>query len=318
MNSVLSQVGVAPHLLPQNRLSPSRSFFSNSPNMNRKRKAEDDASAESDERMSASPSTSPSMSSRPFPAASSNRITKRMRTNLAGRPLSLPRLLETLTAEEMRNILQVICDRNPQIGADVVAAAPRPSVGSALGVLGQYEASLQTSFPFGGRNSSDYSYNRVRQALVNLLDALKDYTPHFLPPNETQAATSLTFLDGATEVIHRLPEWDNFQNNRHKQEAYEEMAKAWAAVIQEAAKRAGGIQLQYGGWDQKLNKHNQQSHGRMQDAVDALRTSLGWIGGDMNSGSASTSANANDPSSIRQQLLSGTYGIQSQVRVGLW
>jgi protein Cut8 len=152
---------------------------------------------------------------------------------------------------------------------------------------------------------------------MDVLDALKDYTPNFLPPNEAQAGTSLSFLDGVTNLIHRLPNWDSYQYNRHKAEAYEEIAKAWALVIREAAKKGGGIQLQFGGWDQKLAKHNEMSGGKMEEAMNELHTSLGWMG---NNGAAETSGpgGANDPGSIRQQLLNGTYGLSQPVRVGPW
>lgn len=161
--------------------------YSSSSNMSgRKRKADDDGS--SDDRMSASPS----ISSAELPRQPTRQM-KRLRTNLSGRPLPLPRLLETLSADEMRNLLQSICQRHPDIGNEVVSTAPRPSIQSTLEVLAKYESAFQAAFPFGGRSSSDYAYNRVRQQLIELLDSLKDFTPHFLPPNEQQPATSLAF-----------------------------------------------------------------------------------------------------------------------------
>jgi len=276
----------------------------------RKRKADDEGSGGDDDRMSASPSGSPAILNRPLARHS----TKRMRTNVSGRPLPLPRLLETLSADEMRSVLQSICERHPDIGNEVLTTAPRPNVQSTLEVLVKYESTFQSAFPFGGRASSDYAYNRVRQHLIELLEALKDFTPHFLPPNESQPATSLAFLDGATNVIHRLPDWDTYQHNRHKQEAYEEMAKAWAAVIREAAKKAGGIQLQYGGWDEKIAKHNEISGGRMQEAINELRGSLGWMGNEMQQPAMGPAGNM----SVRDQLLSGTYGMGASARVGAW
>jgi len=327
MNSIIAGQHFAPHLLANNRLSPSRTcrqtpFARNNPdnnpstvlsppnNMpNRKRKADDDG--DNDDRMSASPSGSPAVSSRTLSRPS----TKRVRTNVAGRFVSLPRLLETLDADELRNLLQSIVHRHPDIGNEIVTTAPRPSVSSALTVLTKYESTFQGAFPFGGRPSSDYSYNRVRQHLIHLLDALRDFTPHFLPPNESQPATSLDFLDGATQIIHRLPNWDAAQNNLLKQEAYEEMAKAWAAVFHEAAKRAGGIQIQCGGWDQKIAKHNEISGGKMQEAVEELRRGLGWMGND--GGNPGTGGSA-DTMSVRQQLLNGTYGMGPPVPVGRW
>lgn len=263
--------------------------------------------------MSSSPSNSPVPTLRSLPA---HRHTKRARSGLAGRPLALPRLLETLDAESLRGVLQSICTRHPGIGTEVEQTAPRPSVSSALTVLKNYEAALQSSFPFGGDSTSDYAYNRVRQPLMNLLDALADFTPHFLPPNESQASQSLAFLDGATNIIHRLPNWNSFQNNLHKQNAYEEISGAWTLAIREAAKRAGGMQLQYGGWDQKISKHNQEANGKLQEAVTEVTAIIGWMGGVPQT--QPQAPRGDDLSSVRQELLSGTYGSNLPVHVGPW
>ena len=262
--------------------------------------------------MSASPSNSPSILSRSLPT---HRQTKRPRSGITGRPLALPRLLETLDAQSLREMLRTICEHHPSIGTEVIRTAPRPSVQAALDVLKNYESTLQSSFPFGS-TTSDYAYNRVRQALTGLLEALNDFTPHFLPPNETQSTQSLNFLDVATDMIHRLPNWDNFQNNLHKQNAYEEIGKAWALVIREAAKKAGGIHLQYGGWDQKLAKHDQTANGKLQEALNEMSKILGWVGGQ--SPQSQHGNRAEDVNLIRHELLSGTYSANLPVHVGPW
>jgi protein Cut8 len=272
---------------------------------NRKRKVDDDAF---DDNMSISPQNSPALAPRNIA-----RPSKKVRANeVTGRPLALPRLLETLDAESLRSVLQTICERHPQIGAEVVSSAPRPSVAATLDVLSQYQDKLREAFPFGG-TGSDYAYNRVKQPLVNLIDALTDFTPHYLPPHESQTTTSLNFLDSATKVVHELPEWDSQSHRHHKDNAYDEISRAWAMVISEASKKGGGFQLHSGGWDQRLAKHNEQSGGRMQIAVNALGSNLGWMGG-----STGSNTTANDRESIRNQLLSGTYGTNSPVRVGIW
>ena len=279
----------------------------------KKRKAEDDEPLQDDRMSGSTPSNSLSISA---PSLPSQRQIKRPRSSIVGRPLALPRLLETLDTESLRGVLQLICSRHPSIGSEVESAAPRPSVPSALDVLKRYESTLQSSFPFGGDPTSDYAYNRVRQALLNLLEALADFTPHFLPPNETQATQSLGFLDSATDIIHRLPNWRSFQNNLHKQNAYEEISRAWTLAIREAAKRAGGVQLQYGGWDQKIVKHNQQALGKLQEAVNELNAHIGWMGGQQHG--QQTGHRGEDIISVRQELLSGTYGSNYPVRVGPW
>ena len=341
MNTVLpNDPTSAPHLL-MNRLSPSRSgmsgFESPPPNVvestsfqdadirpsmidslstanmsNRKRKASEEPS--DNERMSTSPAVSPSMSGRPLPSASSHRIIKRTRTNTAvGRPLGLSRLLETLSAEQMRQLLQDICDDRPELQHDIVSKAPRPSIECTLSILHKYENAFRSAFPLGNRPTSDYAYNRVRQHLLQLIEALREYTPHFLPPHETQDELSLTYLDAVTNMIHRLPEWDTFQHRRHKNEAYDEIAKAWSLVIREATKRAGGFHLQFGGWDRKLVEHDQKSGGRLEEAVNALKTALGFM--QYGSGGPSVPSVSEERASIRQQLFSGTYG-QQQLGVG--
>lgn len=278
-----------------------------------KRKADDDLEAArvqdvgDADGMSLSPLQSPSINSRQLA-----RPSKKLRANeITGRPLALPRLLETLDAESLRNVLQAICNRHPQIGSEVITSAPRPSVGSALSVLEQYQQKLRESFPYGSDGTSEYAYNRVKVALAALIEALTEFTPHYLPPNETQVASSLSYLDGATDVIHKLPDWQNSSHRHHKDNAYDEISRAWELVISEASKRGGGFQLHNDHWDQKLTKHNELSGGKMQVAVNALGSSLDWIG-------AGPSIGTGDPGSIRNQLLSGTYGANLPVRVGPW
>jgi hypothetical protein len=233
---------------------------------------------------------------------------------MAGRPLSLPRLLETLDNTQLRTVLQKICERHPDIGQEVVTSAPRPSVASALQVLGEYQEKLRAAVPFG-HSSSDYTYFRVKQPLIALIDALSDFTPQFLPPVEQQANISLQYLDAATKVIHELPDWESQQYRHHKDNAYDEISGAWALVITEAAKRGGGFALHTGGWEQRLAKHNQQSGGKLEQGMNAMANEVGWMRNNSNAPSSGSSS-LSDQNSILNQLVNGTYS--SPVRVGPW
>ncbi|KAI2466408.1 Cut8-domain-containing protein [Annulohypoxylon bovei var. microspora] len=296
------------HQHDSNRRSPTRSSmflvspFHNTIGSSRKRKAEDDG-----DEMSVSPTSSPAIQSRQL----APRPPKKIRSNeLAGRPLSLPRLLETLDATQLRAVLQTICERQPEIGEEVVKSAPRPTVECALQVLKEYQDKLRDAFPYGD-SSSDYTYYRVKQPLLALIEALADFTPQYLPPHETSANVSLQYLDGATKVVHSLPEWESHRH--HKENAYDEMSKAWALVINEASKRGGGFTLHSAGWDQILARHNQQSGGRLGAAISSMSANLGWVGGGPSGGIPNASGGQG---SILDELMAGNYG--SPVSVGPW
>lgn len=272
----------------------------------RKRKADDDI-----DEMSVSPQNSPAFQSRQLA-----RPSKKVRSvEAVGRPLSLPRLLETLDATQLRAVLQTICERQPDIGEEVVKSAPRPSVASAMQVLHEYQDKLRTAFPYG-ESSSDYTYYRVKAPLAALVEALADFTPQYLPPNETQANVSLQYLDAATKLIHDMPDWDSQSYRHHKENTYDEISRAWALVITEASKRGGGFVLHSGGWDQILAKHNQQSGGRMEAAMTAMANNIGWAGNGPSMGGAGPASDSANPNSILDQLMNGTYG--APVRVGPW
>lgn len=275
----------------------------------RKRKAS--PSPDRDDEMSTSPHISNARLPHTLPPSSR----KRLRPNLIGRPLSVDRLLETLDKDALRSVLRSLCDRNPAIKEEVTHLSPRPSIQSTLQVLRQYYNKLVSSFPLDPNPRSDYCYDRVRPQWQALLDALADFTPHFLPPNEQQSSTSLDYLHGVTQIIHDLPEWDTAHYNLAKRNAYEEISRAWAAVIKEAGKRGGGIQLQYNGWEEKLRLHNEKSGGLMKEAYEELMAALGWL----RPNNQNQPGQSQQQQSIRQQLFSGTYGMeQPTIRTGMW
>ncbi|KAI1816260.1 hypothetical protein GGS20DRAFT_575578 [Poronia punctata] len=296
MNVLLSPHPSHFHHPDNNRLSPTRSM-SSFHNAHRKRKAED----EGDE-MSISPSNSPNVTSRQL-----SRPSKKIRaSDLTGRPLRLPRLLETLDVTQLRLVLQTICERQPEISEEVVKSAPRPTVECALQVLKEYQDRLRAAFPYGNA-TADYAYYRVKQPLVALMDALADFTPQFLPPIEVQTTLSLQYLDEATKIVHSLPDWESQNYRHHKENAYDEISKAWALVIAEASKKGAGFALHSNGWDQALAKHNQQSGGRMHTAMTAMASNVGWIGGNAGTHSGMPSGPPNQ-GSIVDQLLAGSTG----------
>ncbi|CAI4215370.1 unnamed protein product [Parascedosporium putredinis] len=205
-------------------------------------------------------STARLSSSRPLSPYTANMTNRKRRLDDDGDEMAV----SPTHTNQLRTVLERICDRHPEIGQEVVTSAPaRPLPPPSV----------------------------VKQPL---------------------ASASLQYLDGATKVIHALPDWDSQSHRHHKDNAYEEIAKAWALVISEAAKRGGGFVLHSGGWDQRLARHNELSGNRLEAAINAMASSVGWIG----NASPMAQSSSNDPASIRNQLMSGTYG--SPVKVGPW
>ena len=205
-----------------------------------------------------------------------NATIKRSRTDDRGKPLSLARLLETMDVDSLRDILTRACDSNPVLAAEIHRTAPKPTAASALSVISGYETRFEEAFPYGGLKTSSYAYDRVKQPLMALLETLADFTSSFLPPVETQIGATLHYLDGATNTIHRIPNFENAQHTIHKSSAYEQISKAWCTALQEAEKKGGGILLLNSGWDRKLMRHYEQAGPGLSQAIQELRRITNW------------------------------------------
>lgn len=203
---------------------------------------------------------------------------KRTRNLPTGRPLPLTRLLDDLDKSGLQGLIKNLCERHPGLSNEIYKHAPKPTVSQALSTLACLERNLQTAFPFGGDVKGEYAYNRVLPSIKELLSALMDYVPHFLPPNEEHALETLSFLDGATALISRLPDWNNPNHSLAKREAFEEMNGAWIQGFRESSKKGAGVgAAQY---LEKLRNWNQISDGVLDSALQAAVEELGWIAKD--------------------------------------
>ncbi|KAK7202669.1 nuclear envelope protein Cut8 [Myxozyma melibiosi] len=201
-------------------------------------------------------------------------LPKRARTEIIGRPLPLARQLETLDARALKAIICQLADKHVYLSDEISGMAPVPTVHSSLELLTRYFDRISGAFPYKCDPAGDYAYLRVRPQISEFLDAVSDYTPHFLPPREQQVGNCLQFLDGVTTLVHKLPDWTTEANNSLKHAAYDELSRAWALVVREALKRANGIVLEYGGWRDKIEKHNQAAGGRLERAAQTVEEGL--------------------------------------------
>lgn len=200
---------------------------------------------------------------------------KKIRSLPLGRPLPLSRLLDDLDKEGLQELLKNLCERHPGLTNEVYKHAPKPSVSKALSTLAVLERRVQSSFPFGGETKGEYAYNRVLPHVKELLNALMDYVPHFLPPNEEHALETLAFLDGATTIISRLPDWNNPNHSLTKREAFEEINGAWILGIREASKKGAGVAA--APYLDQLRHRNDESGGQLASAVNFAMRELSWV-----------------------------------------
>lgn len=200
---------------------------------------------------------------------------KKIRSLPVGRPLPLSRLLEDLDKSGLQELIKNLCERHPGLNNEIYKHAPKPSVSRALATLSTLERNVQTAFPFGGETKGEYAYNRVLPHIKELLNALMDYVPQFLPPVEEHALETLAFVDGATSIISRLPDWNNPNHALTKREAFEEINGAWIQGFKEASKRGAGLGA--ASFLDRLRRWNESSGGMLDSATQSAAEELGWV-----------------------------------------
>lgn len=200
----------------------------------------------------------------------------RVSYQLQSRQLPMHRLLSSLDHKTLVNLLEGVCSQDDRVARQVLEVTPKPSVSSAIDVLSRSLDQAFALFPYKGDHQNDYAFFRVRPALEEFLSELSDYLSHFLPPNEAQVSNSFAFLDQATSLVHRLPQWSSPANNRLKEETYEHMDVAWTLVCEEAAKRQRGSLAMSGfsNWLVRLEKHNELAGNRLKNSLNLLKQML--------------------------------------------
>ncbi|KAF9314517.1 Tethering factor for nuclear proteasome sts1 [Podila horticola] len=209
---------------------------------------------------------------------------KRVRTTaeLVSKSKTVNKLIATLNVSQLVNLISTLVESHPSLAEEIGNIVPRPTVASVEALLSSLETKLQNAFPYTkwGPGRDDYSFNRVKPALDELVETLVDYTNHFTSPPEFPA-TSFAFLHIATEFGHRLPVWDNAAHNEHKTDLYRTLAEYWIKAIQDASSKLEDGKI-YGQktvqeWAEHLEHHNIKSQGRFTSAIEEFKSKLGWI-----------------------------------------
>ncbi|KAI1321192.1 Tethering factor for nuclear proteasome sts1 [Mortierella claussenii] len=209
---------------------------------------------------------------------------KRVRTTaeLMSKKKSVSKLIATLSSAQLINLIDTLVDSHPSLAENIASLVPRPTVASVQQLLSSLETKLQEAFPYTkwGPGRDDYSFNRVKPALEELVETLMDYTNHFTSPPEFPT-TSFSFLHIATDFCHRLPNWDNTANNEPKSNLYKSLEEYWIKAIQDASDKLeeGKIygQMTVQEWAKNLEQHNITSQGMFASAIEEFKAKLGWI-----------------------------------------
>jgi hypothetical protein len=122
--------------------------------------------------------------------------------------------------------------------SEIALNIPRPTIHSVTNVLNSMEKKYQDSFPYSkwGQVKDDYSFNRVKPAIMELKGAILDYAAHFTSTEEFPT-TTFSFLHLATSITQRLPDWENHLHNEIKRDLYIKLAEYWTKAIVDAASK---------------------------------------------------------------------------------
>jgi hypothetical protein len=196
----------------------------------------------------------------------------------------LSKLLATLDKPQLLSLINNLIDSHPNLQLEIASNIPRPTIYSVTNVLGSMEKKYQDSFPYTkwGQVKDDYSFNRVKPAIMELKGAILDYAAHFTSTEEFPT-TTFSFLHLATSITQRLPDWDNHLHNEIKRDLYIKLAEHWTKAIVDAASKVSEGKI-YGQtvvseWARNLAQHNRESSGIFQHAINEFIDKLGWIAG---------------------------------------
>ncbi|KAL1917847.1 uncharacterized protein VTP21DRAFT_3681 [Calcarisporiella thermophila] len=206
------------------------------------------------------------------------------RTKMGGeRTFSVSKLLATLDKPQLLSLLNNLMDAHPELQQEIPQYIPRPTLQSVTTHLAYLEKRVAEAYPYTkwGPGRDEYSFNRVKSALMELIEAIMDYADHFTSPQEFPT-TKFAYLHLATSTAHRLPEWDNDAHNQIKRDTYSRLAEYWQRAVEDAADKAGREGKIYGQqivseWARNFVEHNQRSGGAFQTVVDNFAARLGWI-----------------------------------------
>ncbi|KAI8867665.1 hypothetical protein GQ42DRAFT_112132, partial [Ramicandelaber brevisporus] len=200
--------------------------------------------------------------------------------------LPLACLLDYLTKEQLVDVVSKLVLRNPGLIPEVRNLLPRPTLQTVAATLSTLEKKVADSFPFsrGGPVLDDYSFGRVRPAMIELRGAISSFIEYYVGPLPSyHPVNAFAFLHLASSTAERLPNWPRDQQAHIKHSLISDLNLAWLRVIRRTAAlvQTGRMVGQQSAqeWAHHLAEHNAAANGAYQSALTEFVDSLGWAVG---------------------------------------
>ncbi|KAI8967484.1 hypothetical protein BDF20DRAFT_917436 [Mycotypha africana] len=95
----------------------------------------------------------------------------------------ISKLLATLDKDKLIDLINDLVDSNPHLKSEIDAHIPPPTTQSISLIIGNLEKKLMDSFPYNKSTArDDYTFNRVKTAILDIVNTLLEYADHFTSP----------------------------------------------------------------------------------------------------------------------------------------
>lgn len=150
---------------------------------------------------------------------------------IKGERLPMNRLIETVDRPLLNKLLTELVHHHPEICKTIYEIQPHIEAEDAMNMMEQKFDAISKNLPYKGDLENDYSYLRVKPYLNEFLNGLSDYILNYLPPIENNLFHSLKFIDFSTNLIIKLPHFNNNEYKYIKLKCFEQIANTWLIIL---------------------------------------------------------------------------------------
>lgn len=128
---------------------------------------------------------------------------------ISGAKLPLHRIMQTLSKQQMVDLVQDLINEYPELAEKVVERSPKITSLEAIAEMQAKVSAIKQSLPYKMDASSDYSFLRVKEMVDDFFQLLSEYTLNYLPPVEQDWQIVIGFIRRfLTEVLPEMPKFN--------------------------------------------------------------------------------------------------------------